>query len=683
VNSYLENQSVSSVLRDKEGNLWMTTLGNGAYMLPNNKVLTYKTADGLSENDLYALTGDNNGNVYVGTRQGNINILRENGAIEIVKTDNKERKYNRINALNIDNKGKLWIGADLNFSTTTNAIDYQLKNVKSIAVNSKDEIFIGAGNNLYIIDNQGDKKQIWNERVNAILPLENKMAWLGANTGLYYYDGNNVEKQADNSMLNYRISDLAQTEDGTLCICTAGNGVLLKKGKKVTQVTKNDGLANNVCSDIFIAYNGIIWIATNGGVSKFSLENGKVKDVFSYTETEYLASNEVRNVYVKGDTIWATTSAGLSYIEGLQTTEKPVAAPTFYILNVRIRERDTTLTLKYDLTYQQNDIKIEYTGISFTSGTQVRYRYKMEGLSNEWIETSNNEAHFPFLQPGNYTFHVKAISIGGKESVERIIRFVIHPPWWKRTDLRLFIGLFLLSIIIGIVYFVVKNREDKMKLRRQISDSERMALRAQMNPHFIFNALNSIQHFITMEDEVSANYYLSQFAKLIRRVLENSKTQLISLEDELTTLRLYLELEALRFEGKFEYEFNIDKHVDAYDVELPSMIIQPFVENAIWHGLMPKRDGTPQLEINFKKGVDNIICEIKDNGIGREASSKVNKNNLSEHKSTGISNTVRRLSLMSQMENKQAHVEIIDLKEGEKATGTLVIVRVPFLHLED
>ena len=204
-----------------------------------------------------------------------------------------------------------------------------------------------------------------------------------------------------------------------------------------------------------------------------------------------------------------------------------------------------------------------------------------------------------------------------------------------------------------------------------------------MNPHFIFNALNSIQHFITMEDEVSANYYLSQFAKLIRRVLENSKAPLISLEDEITTLELYLALEALRFEGKFEYKINVAENIDAYDEELPSMIIQPFAENAIWHGLMPKQDGIPMLTINFKKEAEYLICEIQDNGIGREAAPKVSKKNLSEHQSTGISNTVRRLSLMSQMENKAALVEIVDLKENEVATGTLVIVRIPFLHFEE
>jgi hypothetical protein len=524
---------------------------------------------------------------------------------------------------------------------------------------------------------------LWKNRVNAIAIEGKNKVWLGSNTGLYLYNGKKINKINGNPLYRYRINDLVVMNDGTLCICTAGNGILLKKEDKLTQIHKKDGLASNVCTDIFLANNGIVWVATNGGVSKFSIKNNKPKDIFSYTETEYLVSNEVRGIFVRSDTVWASTSAGLSYIEGLNRAKKKTFAPTFYILGIKIRERDTTLLHEYDLAYDQNDILIEYTGISFKSGTQVRYRYQMEGLSEEWVETSSNQAHFPFLQPGDYIFKVKAISIDGKESEERMIRFIINPPWWKRNIFIVGIFIFLLSIVGGIVYYIVKNREDKMKLKRQISESERMALRAQMNPHFIFNALNSIQHFITMEDEVSANYYLSQFAKLIRRVLENSKAPLVSLEDEITTLELYLKLEALRFEGKFEYKINIDEAIDAYDVELPSMIIQPFAENAIWHGLMPKQNGTPTLTINFKKVEEHLICEIKDNGVGREAASKVSKSNLSEHQSTGISNTVRRLSLMSKMENKVALVEIVDLKEGEEAMGTMVIVRIPFLHFEE
>lgn len=683
INNYLENESVSSVLKDKEGNIWMTTLGDGVYMLSDNKVLTYKEDDGLSDSDLYAITGNAKRNIFIGTQSGKVNFLRPNGSVQVLETGLEARRYNRITALELDSKENLWVGSDVGLVSFGIDKDFEIKNIKTIEITNTDEVYVGSSNGLYFIDKDLKTNLLWNNRVNAIA-IENKnKIWLGSNTGLYFYNGKNINPIEGSSLYRYRINDLAITNDGTLCICTAGNGVLLKKEKKITQIHKKDGLASNVCTDIFLANDGVIWVATNGGVSKFSIENNKAKDIFSYTETQYLASNEVRGIFVRSDTVWASTSAGLSYIEGLNRTKKKTLAPTFYILGIKIRERDTTLLHEYNLRYDQNDILIEYTGISFKSGTQVRYRYQMLGLSDEWVETSSNEAHFPFLQPGNYTFKVKAISIDGKESAERMIRFIISPPWWKRKIFIFGILLFLFSTAGIIIYSTVKNREDKIKLKRQISESEHMALRAQMNPHFIFNALNSIQHFITMEDEVSANYYLSQFSKLIRRVLENSKTPLINLEDEVTTLELYLALEALRFEGKFEYKINVDGAIDTYDVELPSMIIQPFAENAIWHGLMPKQGGIPTLTINFKKTEEHLICEIQDNGIGREAASKVSKKNLSEHKSTGISNTISRLSLMSKVENKAALVEIVDLKENEAATGTLVIVRIPFLHFEE
>jgi len=683
VENYLESQSVSCVTKDKEGNLWMATLGNGIYMLSDNKVLTYTIDYGLSDDELFAITGNVAGDVFIGTQSGTVNYLRPNGSIQVLQTGLNTRLYNRIQALELDANNNLWMGSDAGLVTFGIDKNFNLKNVKAIAINEAQEVFVGSSNGLYLIDKQLNTIELWDKRVNAIATLKNKKAWLGSNTGLYFYDGKTVNTITGNPLYRYRINDLITTDDDILCICTAGNGIILKNGNKVRQITKKNGLASNVCTDIFQANDGTIWMASNGGVSKFTIENGNPRGIFSYTEAEYLSSNEVRGIFVRSDTVWAATSAGLSYIESVNKAQRETFAPTFYITNVQIRGRDTTLKPEYNLHYYQNDIQIEYTGISFKSGSQVRYRYQLEGLSNDWVETSSKFAHFPFLQPGTYIFRIQAISIDGKASTEREIKFIIRSPWWKTTWFILLVTLIIGSLISGFLYYNIKNREDKIRLRRQISESEGMALRAQMNPHFIFNALNSIQHFITMEDEVSANYYLSQFAKLIRRVLENSKTNLISLEDEITTLTLYLNLEALRFEGKFKYKINVEEDVDAYDVELPSMIIQPFAENAIWHGLMPKYDGTPTLTINFKRDDENLICEIIDNGVGREAAAKVSKKNLSEHQSTGISNTVKRLDLMSKRENKKARVEFVDLKEGDKAIGTKVIVRIPFLEFEE
>ena len=683
VENYLENQSVSFVTNDKEGNVWMSTLGNGIYMLSNDKVLTFNTEYGLSDDELFAITGNDKGDIFIGTQSGTVNYLRPNGSIQVLQTGLDSRRYDRIRALALDNNENLWVGSDAGLVVFGVNKNFEIQNIKSIAINDEDNIFIGSSSGLYLIDNQYSTKELWNKRVNAIAPTKGGKAWLGSNNGLYYYDGKNINIETGSPLYRYRINDLLVLDNDMLCICTAGNGVLIKNGNTVSQVTKKDGLTSNVCTDIYRSTDGEIWMASNRGVSKFSFKNGQPRGIFSYTESEFLSSNEVRGVYVRNDTVWAATSAGLSYIERVSNAEKSTLPPTFYITDIRVRGRDTILATYYDLEYYQNDIQVAYTGISYKSGSQVRYRYRLEGWTEDWIETSSKVAHFPYLQPGHYVFRIQAISIDGKMSDERKISFTIRTPWWKTPFFILLVLVTVLGLVGGFIYNNIKNREDKIRLKKQISESESMALRAQMNPHFIFNALNSIQHFITMEDEVSANFYLSQFAQLIRRVLENSKTTLISLEDEITTLSIYLKLEALRFEGKFKHEINVAEDVDAYDVELPSMIIQPFAENAIWHGLMPKHEGTPTLIINFKRDAENLICEIIDNGIGREAASKVSKKNLSAHQSTGISNTIKRLDLMSKRENKKARVEFVDLKEGDKPLGTKVIVRIPFLEFDE
>ena len=260
---------------------------------------------------------------------------------------------------------------------------------------------------------------------------------------------------------------------------------------------------------------------------------------------------------------------------------------------------------------------------------------------------------------------------------EAVIQFKIHPPWWKTTWFRLLAFVLISSISYFVITYIIRNGKQKEELRSQIAESEQMALRAQMNPHFVFNALNSIQHFITMEDEMSANYYLTRFSKLIRQVLENSKHSFISINEEIETLELYLELEMLRFEGKFNYKIELDDEIDTYDTQIPSMIIQPFLENAIWHGLMPKEDDS-QLFVEFKQEDTFILCIIKDNGIGRKASAENNKGRTQKHKSTGISNTVKRLGLLSNIKDENSLMKITDLEEDGKALGTVVTLKIPF-----
>ena len=198
-----------------------------------------------------------------------------------------------------------------------------------------------------------------------------------------------------------------------------------------------------------------------------------------------------------------------------------------------------------------------------------------------------------------------------------------------------------------------------------------------MNPHFIFNAINSVQYFMTSNDPESSQKYLSKFAKLIRYVMDNSKPSSIPLEKELDALKLYIDLEALRFENRFEYVLQVDKQIDVNYIQIPSMLIQPYVENAIWHGLMHKK-GDGKLSIHIKMHDSFLTCIIEDNGIGRERSKEIRSSeSLTYHKSFGMSVTKERLEIISRLNNINPRINVIDLYENGLATGTRVEISIP------
>ena len=239
--------------------------------------------------------------------------------------------------------------------------------------------------------------------------------------------------------------------------------------------------------------------------------------------------------------------------------------------------------------------------------------------------------------------------------------------------------IIVIFIFISIIYawykYIVRIRSKKEKINSEINQYRQMALTRQMNPHFIFNSLNSIQHYILQNDIRSSNKFLTKFSKLIRLILENSQSSLICLEKELLALNLYLELEQLRVKEKLQYKVEISQEIDIFKTEIPPLLIQPFVENAIWHGIMNKEEGQGILNIEFVSKGDKIICTIVDNGIGREKANQINQQRNSTHKSMGTSITEDRIELLNKIYDKGISVEYKDLKDPQnQAIGTSVTI---------
>lgn len=331
------------------------------------------------------------------------------------------------------------------------------------------------------------------------------------------------------------------------------------------------------------------------------------------------------------------------------------------------------------LSFRQNRIDIYFNLLDFRGGQNVKYFYYLEGVEKGWIETNRPEVLYNALPPGKYKLHVKAMDAGGNEIKQQIsLPIIIHPPYWQTWWFKALIVL----VIAGLIYLLFKQRiklvRNKSAIKQQMAELEAKAIRAQMNPHFIFNSLNAIQECIVTEQVDAAYDYLSRFSKLLRMVLDNSEKNFITLNSELETISLYLSLEALRFSQAFSYTLETNNALDKDDVSIPPLLLQPFVENAIWHGLINKA-GDKKLSLRFDEKDGYLECVIEDNGVGRKKAAEIKNNKMgsARFESKGTKLALQRIEVLNRERAGSASIETIDLyDEAGNATGTRVIVKL-------
>jgi len=314
---------------------------------------------------------------------------------------------------------------------------------------------------------------------------------------------------------------------------------------------------------------------------------------------------------------------------------------------------------------------------------RIFYRYKMEGLDTSWSSPTRNHLIAYNLRPGSYNFHMQAsINETGWIELPASVNIKVKAPFWQQWWFSFLIGLLTVGTTIIIYKSVQSSKKQKQKLdelNRLMNESRLMAIRAQMNPHFIFNSLNAIQESIVMQDFDTAYQYLSKFSKLLRQVLNNSEKNFITLKDEIEVNQLYMELESLRFKKSFSHTVTVSENMDTETIRFPSLLLQPFIENAIWHGLMHKQ-GEKKLNITFSLQNNHLVCIIEDNGIGRDRSAEIKKKKLGaqlfESKGTKLSG--QRIHLLNETGHTKANIRIEDLKnENGNALGTKVILDIP------
>jgi LytS/YehU family sensor histidine kinase len=339
---------------------------------------------------------------------------------------------------------------------------------------------------------------------------------------------------------------------------------------------------------------------------------------------------------------------------------------------------------KIDLTHLENNISINVSGLSFLSGGDITYRYKIVELNDAFLTTKNNAINYNELQPGIYHFMIEAVDVfGNKSNTSAQFTFEVKPAWYQTFIFKFFIYTFLILMLIGFVYFFTKQKLDKKRkeedLKQLISKLELEAIRSQINPHFIFNCLNAIQNSIFKGEYEQASHYINRFAVLMRKTLELSKESYISIEEESEFIKNYMDVEKYRMNDKFDYSIIVDSQLDKMNAIIPAFILQPFIENSINHGIKYLKGEKGLIVLSFEKVSNQLIITIDDNGIGLNASKEIQRNSSSKHSSQGMDLIRRRAETLNNLYDKNITIEIkdkSDIRINERGTRTVITLNL-------
>ncbi len=716
--SLLPDHAVSGVLKDREGNYWISTLKSGIYILPSLQLwAATKENSYMSDSRVFRMALTHNKELFLAHGNGSISVFNtrtKQFVKEIVFPLKKDIEDIRFNASN----NELYVSCVKTFVygiSSGKIVDPGLSHssVKRYDFDEVGNILIATSFGTYLLDYRNSlQKSLWyvkysqgitregNQRMiqfttqrstSCLINKQDSTIWAGTTNGLLFYHNNIAQELLWKGTDKIFATDMEQSKDGTIWVSTVQQGLFaIRKRKVVLHLTKSNGLRSDFIRTLSVSGNQL-WFATERGVQSYNEGNGKIT---SFTTDDGLITNDVLDILQHDSIVYLATSKGFQWFDTDKVQPNKVR-PLIYITGFAIQDKDTQLTNNFVLPYFQNNITFRFNGFSFKSGKALRYSYRLLGLDTSWFNASSEVtfARYPSLPAGDYTFEVKAINADGYESeTPGSVSFIIEKPYWQSWWFYLL--AFLVTTGIVSVIFLIRIRSirkrnederikadlalEKSKVEQDLRSSQLVSLKAQMNPHFVFNALNSIQEYIMLNEKTLANTYLGKFADLMRMTLDISSRQEVSLEEEIKLLNLYLELEALRFEEKFSYAISIEHNVQQSSIYLPPMLIQPYIENAIKHGLLHIKNNRI-LQVKFAmKSEGLLLATIEDNGIGRKRSFEMKKFRQPMHKSFATGATQKRLELLNYKRPNEIVVKYTDMTD-EKGfpSGTRVELSIP------
>jgi ligand-binding sensor domain-containing protein len=715
----LPGNKVSKIIEDRYGNIWVCTDGGVAKFHRRNNAIRniVHSTDGTVFSEVRSLLQESDGTVWIGT-SGEGLYRRKNGIYTcLLPEGNSGSNGKTINTILRTKRGELLLGTnDGMYCADIQRMKYKRFDIGTSVKNNRvwalyespnQELWVGLlrGGAWYFDATRSKKEQL---AINAelgekpsgtsgifcIYQSADGSIWLGGNNGLYRIDQNTrsivqhyVKDPTDsNGSLSYNhIWSICENKDGKLWLGTSGGGLTILEPKTGTTqwLTEEQGLINNVVSGIVRDNHNDIWISTIRGLSKYTATEGRFSN-FSTNDGVYVSRFHFKS-FCKGKNGDLLFGGKGGYVEfhpdSIQLNAQP---PNVYITAFRTFNKeligDTLCFLRKSvvLEYDDNFFTLEFTASDMTNPLANRYRYKLEGVDEEWKEANGMQPNISYtsVQPGNYTFYLQGANSDGIWSIETVsLSVIIRPAWWQTWWFRGSIALLSILGISGLLYWRITERRNKHRTERRIAEFRLHALRARMNPHFIFNTLNSIVGFVLANNGKKAHRYLTKFSRLMRAILEHSSEEYVPLEEEVNILQWYIELEQMRYGGDFSYDITVEKGIDL-NADIPAMILQPIAENCIKHGLIHTVKGG-YIRIHFAKQNGSMYCTVTDNGIGRQKSESM-KAKDEAHISQGLDLVRERLEMLQNMNGGEYSLTTTDAFPDSVHPGTCVTLRFPY-----
>ena len=683
----LRKYSVTGICEDHEQGIWCTTLEKGIQYSRNKHLLAYTATEGFDRR-IYLLKYLD-GNLYVSASSDKLSlrdstsrqfssysfpIRKETFFTDIVPFDGRWVLTSKEIMVWTDRQFRSM--KPLNFPDGP-AASYQLAQVKN-------RLYGAMFTAVYEITKPHMSVKVASAfpfKSKSILYLGNEVLLLGGNQGLFHYD---LESGKSNQLkgIPEKVTGLLKSRTGRIWVITSDDGIYWIDGPNIISAGKQLNLRNSTLHDITEDRYGTVWAASNEGLYRFESAGGEYTSAH-YTIHNGLPSNEVYKVAADDEFIWFSTFEGLFSLP-LKSAVKNAFGPPVHLQKMLINKRTVKQSHTLHLAHDQNNFRFTFDVLTFKTGILNKLEYVLDnGTETSVVEVNGNEIFLENLSPGSYKLTVYGINNDGVRSTKpEVFQITIAAPFWQTWW---FIGLAVLLLgfsIFLLIRFITRNirkaEEGKTLVNKMMAEYQITALQAQMNPHFVFNAINTIQGYILGKNEAEAYGYLAKFSKLIRMVLHNSQTTVLHLERELEVLGLYIELEQLRFDNCFDYELTIAEETEITDFNIPGMLLQPYVENAIWHGIVNLENSRRgKLTISIEQVGEQLVICITDNGVGREKAKSFSTN--TNHKSVGMQLTGERLRVMNQLHGENtANVKVIDLlDEKGNPSGTEVEISIP------